>query len=275
LSEPAVIDAQLHAHDHQQVAAHLAAMTVAGVDAAVLVQTVSQGYDNTFLLGAAAAEPGRFSVVGVVDPVVPGIEEDVTAWRRTRYALGLRVVALSDERVARLRAGGYERLLSAAERCSVPMFVYAPRNLDVLEAIAEAHPALLLVLDHIGLPQPPVLRDGEDAWSDFDRVLGLARLPNVALKISALPTVSREQSPFNDLWPRLHRLLDAYGAGRLMWGSDITRETIRHDYIEALDYIRTTDEIGAGEKGELLGGSMRRLCNWDDVVSRVPVEAVA
>lgn len=270
-----VIDAQLHAHDDAQVAGHLAALASAGIDGAVLVQTVPQGYDNTVLLAAAAASAGTFAVVGVVDPASHTVADDVAAWARTPFALGLRIVALSRGRVARLRQGGYEALLAAAERHSVPVFAYAPGNLSALEAAAVSHPELLLVLDHLGLPQPPVLRAGEDPWSDFDRVLRLADIPNVALKLSAVPTVSSSPFPFGDLWPHVHRLLGSFGAGRLMWGSDITREGIGHDYPQAIAWLRETDELGDVERADVLGGTLQRLCGWDAAASGAPVETTA
>ena len=268
---PGIIDAQLHARDDREVESHVAAMAAAGVDAAVLVQTVPQGYDNAFLLQTAAAHRGRFAVVGVLDPLVPDVEDDVAAFRETPFALGLRIVALSDERLGRLRARGYDRLLAAAERVDLPVFVYAPRNLDVVEALAERHPELLLVLDHIGLPQPPVLAAAEDPWVDFAQVLRLARLRNVALKCTALPTLSRVAYPFADLWPALHRLVDAYGPERLMWGTDITREAIAHSYGEALGWLLETDELARDEKEQLLGGTLRALCGWDRAQARAEV----
>ena len=201
MNPPGVIDAQLHAGDGRDVDAHLGLMAAAGVKAAVLVQTVAQGYDNVFLLETAAAFSGTFAVVGVLDPFSPEVEEDVAAFRETPFVLGARIVALSAERLGWLRTGGYDRFVAAAERVELPVFVYAPRNLDLVEALAERHPGLLVVLDHIGLPQPPVLAAGEDPWTDFAHVLRLSRLPNVALKCTALPTLSRSAYPFVDLWP--------------------------------------------------------------------------
>lgn len=273
MSAPGVIDAQLHAHDDRDVDAHVASMAAAGVEAAVLVQTVAQGYDNVFLLETAAAYSGTFAVVGVLDPFSPGVEEDVAAFRETPFVLGLRIVALSEERLSWLRAGGYDRLLAAAERVELPVFVYAPRNLDLVEALAERRSDLLFVLDHIGLPQPPVLAADEDPWTDFAHVLRLASLPNVALKCTALPTLSRSAYPFVDLWPFLHRLIEAYSPERLMWGTDITRDAIEHSYGEALGYVLETDELGPDEKAQLLGGTLRTMCGWDRAQARAELPA--
>jgi predicted TIM-barrel fold metal-dependent hydrolase len=266
LSKPRVIDAQLHAHDLAEVDAHVATMVAAGVDAAVLVQTVPQGYDNSFLLRAAAAHAGTFAVVGVLDPAGDHVEDDVLEWRATRFALGLRIVAVSAARRARLRGDGYESLVAGCARAGVPVFVYAPRNLDAVGRIAARHPDARIILDHIGLPQPPLLEREEDAWADLERVRRLAALENVALKLSGVPLLSRAAFPFPDLWPALHGLLEAYGAARVMWGTDITREGVTHTYQQALAYVRDADELGADDKALLLGGALRSFCGWDAAV---------
>jgi hypothetical protein len=45
-----------------------------------------------------------------------------------------------------------------------------------------------------------------------------------------------------------------------MWGSDQT--VFDHDYGETIDVIRATDELSAGEKAQILGGSLRRVWDW-------------
>jgi predicted TIM-barrel fold metal-dependent hydrolase len=267
LTEARVIDAQLHARDRAQVGGHLDAMAAAGVEAALLVQTVPQGHDNGFLLETAAAHPGVFGVVGVLDPEAPDLEDQVAAWSSTSFALGLRVVALSPDRAERLRCGGYDRLAAAASSAGVLLFVYAPRDLGAVEALAMRHPDLRVVLDHAGLLQPPVLQDGEDPWAGLPPVLRIARARNVALKLTAMPTLSSAGPPFEDLWSHVLPLFDAYGADRIMWGTDITREGIGHEYADAVAYVRETDELGATEKELVLGGTLRAFCGWEAAVA--------
>jgi L-fuconolactonase len=258
-----IVDAQLHANEAHPAEQHVAMMDEAGVDAAVLVQTVPQGFDNSYMIGAAARHPGRFAVVGVLDAAGPDVDADVAAWRETPYAVGLRLVAFTPQREQRLRAGFYDALLAAAESRAIPVFVYAPRLPDEVEAIARSYPNLRIVLDHLNLPQPPLLADGEDPWQNLSRVISLARFPNVAVKWSALPTLSREAYPFSDLWPKLHRVLEAFGLERAAWGSDITRDGAGHTYAEAVGFVRETDELDDGEKALLLGGTLRKLLGWE------------
>jgi L-fuconolactonase len=259
----AVLDAQLHARSEEAVADHLSMLDAASVTGALLVQTVPQGYDNGLLLRAAADHPDRLGVVGVLDAHAPDVEEQVRRWRAEPVAVGLRIVALSEERERMLRDGTYDRLLAEAEASRVPVFVYAPRLVEEVEGIARRFAELPIVLDHLGLPQPPVLGEGEHPFWDLNLVLGLAQHENVAVKCTALPLVAAEPFPYRDLWSRIHAVLDAFGVERAMWGSDQTRECIEYDYAQAIDYVRESDELGEDEKRALLGESLSAWCQWN------------
>src|SRR4029453_15371496 len=64
--------------------------------------------------------------------------------------------------------------------------------------IAERHPGLRLVIDHMGLRSGT---KGEQAFAGLAEVCGLARYENVAVKASALPCYSIEAYPFRDVQP--------------------------------------------------------------------------
>jgi predicted TIM-barrel fold metal-dependent hydrolase len=55
-------------------------------------------------------------------------------------------------------------------------------------------------------------------------VAGLARFPNVHLKLTFAVTGSEEGYPFHDMHPILWRLIEAFGPERCMWGSDFPCE---------------------------------------------------
>jgi L-fuconolactonase len=245
----------------------VAMMEAVGVEAAVLVNPSVYGWDNRFSLDAAAAHPSRFGVIGLVDPARPDVDEQVASWREQTGALGVRVVLLSPEHASRLEAGGYEPLLAAAERHRVPVCVFAPRHLDLVAAIARARPDLQLVVDHLGLAQPPLMDPDDPPFADLGSLLALAEHANVAVKCTAAPTLSGEPYPFADLWPHLHRVLDAFGIERTLWGSDVTRVQGMHTYADAVGFVLHGDELTTAEKAELMGGTLRRVLRWNPVRS--------
>jgi predicted TIM-barrel fold metal-dependent hydrolase len=241
----------------------LSRMDAAGVSAALLVTIAAYAPDNSYALEAASAHPDRFAVVGRVDAGAADIEDRVGG-RRDAGMVGLRLIIASDAERRLFRAGGFDRLFAACARHGVPLCVYSPGILEELAKIATRHPRLWLVIDHLGLPQPPLMRPDPDPFERLPELLKLGRLPNVAVKVTGAPTLSRQAFPFADLWPHLHRLLARFGPERLMWGSDHTRTEALHTYEEAVAYLRDTAELSASDKELILGATLRRLFRWED-----------
>ena len=54
-------------------------------------------------------------------------------------------------------------------------------------------------------------------------MLALARLPNVAVKLSGAPSYSSAPYPYRNIHSYLQQIIDAFGPERCFWGTDITR----------------------------------------------------
>lgn len=121
-------------------------------------------------------------------------------------------------------------------------------------------------------------------WGELDELLALAPLPNVYVTLCGAPVLCDRQYPFDDIWPNIHRLLAAFGIGRVMWASDVGRFQGRigrgnkfevahapypgkHHYADALYSILHTTQLSASEKEEFLGGTARRLTGWSPCVA--------
>jgi L-fuconolactonase len=242
----------------------LAAMDAEGVDGAVLVTSATHyGYDNSYALECAARSE-RLRVVGRVNPELDGVEEFVAEWTRLPRTVGLRVLLVNDEDRDALRAGAYDAVFAAAQRRGVPICTYPIRHLDAIARLAREFPDLQLVIDHLGIAQPPMRETDEDRFQRFGEVLALARFPNVAIKLSGAPTLSRQAFPFADLWPHIHRLLEAFTLERVMWGTDWTRTKPLMELRDQVRYVIDTDELSASDKRQLLSGTLRRVLRWDE-----------
>lgn len=236
-------------------------MDAVGVDGALLVTFgVYYPLDNSYALEAAAAHPDRFAVVGRLDATAANVVELVSSFAAQAGSVAVRVLALDDDTCARLRAGAFDRLLAATEAQGLALCLYPSRCPSDCERVARAFPDLQIVIDHLGLPQPPVAALAADPFRALPEVLALARFENVAVKLTGAPTLSRERYPFADLWPHLHAVLDAFGPARVMWGTDTTRTGL--SYAHELGYLRDTDELSPSEKELVLGGSLRRVFRW-------------
>jgi L-fuconolactonase len=275
-----VVDAQLHLHpphsspDHAdahpaQVAINeqvvtpadlLLMMKEAVVSAAVLTHPSALTADLSYTLKAAAAYPQKFGVVASLDECRDDISEVLAEWASDQVMLGVRIVALTESHAQKFTAGSYDRLLRAAARVALPVFIYSPGRPTCIADIARNYPDLQVIIDHLGLSQPP-LPIGLNPFSGFDDVLALANLGNVAIKCTAVPTLSRECYPFRDVWPAVTQTLDAFGIDRVMWGSDITKVT-NHTYTEAIAYLRSSELLSQDEKRQLLGANTRHILQW-------------
>jgi L-fuconolactonase len=238
-------------------------MSAAGVDAALLVTSAVYGPDNGYPLEAAARHPDRFGVIGRIDPAAPDLDARVAGWRDQPGMLGIRLIIGSDAERTAYRSGWFDPLFAACARHQVPICLYPPGILPELGATARAHPELVLVIDHLGLSQPPLMPADPDPFGRLPELLALSRHRNVNVKLTGAPTLSTRPYPYDDLWPAIHRVLEAFGPERVMWGSDITRTGPLHSYQEAAGYIRDTAELPATDKRLVLGASLRRVFGWN------------
>jgi hypothetical protein len=132
----------------------------------------------------------------------------------------------------------------------------AANFLPKVAEVAQRHPHLKLILDHLGRPRgdaPP-----SERWANLPEVLALAKYPNVAMKATGAPSYSDQPYPFRDIHDNLRRLYDAFGPARWFWGTDITRMPCPWRqcvtlFTEELPWLK-------GRDLELVMG--RAVCDW-------------
>ncbi len=267
--------------------AHLDAV---GVDAAVLFPA-----DAAWAESLAELVPERFSVVTAfapggslagftpagassgIDPFRDDVAERVAEYAERPSCAGFRIMRRTTiEGVDPLMSTAelYRDALSACEQHGVPVFMSAADALDDVPALCEAYPALALVLDHLALPQPPTHAIAAAPFAQAPEVLELSRYPRLHVKLSGAPTLSVERFPYADLWPHLRAYVDAFGAERLMWGSDFSRVAGKigfaapiaepgyagqHTYAQSLFYLLETDLLTDSERVGVLGGTATRV----------------
>jgi len=198
----------------------LGEMERAGVDRAVLVPPSWEGERNDIVLAAAQAHPDRFAVMGRFDPEAPESRGLIATWLKQPGMLGLRFTFHRPLLRPLLTEGRIDWLWPQAEQAGVPIMLFALHaDLHLVDRIAERHPGLKLTIDHLGLTKGK----DEEAFREFDKLLVLARRPNIAVKVSCLPLYTADAYPFRSLHPYLRRVYDAFGPRRMFWGSDLSR----------------------------------------------------
>ncbi|MFJ8666232.1 amidohydrolase family protein [Streptomyces sp. NPDC093600] len=193
----------------------------AGVTATVLVQTVTVPEETPELLAMAAGCDLVAGVVGWTDLTAPDVADTLARLRAGpggEHLVGMRhqVQGEPDPRWL-LRPEALRGLAAVAEAGLVHDLVVKPHQLPAATEAAQRLPALTFVLDHLG--KPPIASGQLAPWAE--RIRRLAALPNTVCKLSGMVTEADWHSwTVDDLRPYADTVLDAFGPGRLMFGSD-------------------------------------------------------
>jgi predicted TIM-barrel fold metal-dependent hydrolase len=242
-----------------------AAMDRAGVDRAILVPPSFDKDRNDYAIEAAQKHPDRFAIMGRV-PLQGGSGRDLLAgWKQQPGMLGVRLTLHRDVDRPWIDDGTADWFWSEAEENQIPVMVHAPERLAVVGEVAARHPALRIIVDHMGFARETM---DEKAMAGADRMIALARHPNVYVKVSALPCFSTAPYPFRNLREPLRRVIAAFGPQRAFWGSDITRvppscsyrQVVTH-FTEELDFLSASDLEWIMGRGlaECLGWAVQHL----------------
>jgi predicted TIM-barrel fold metal-dependent hydrolase len=265
-----IVDAQIHIWSggkpgnlrHRQVPAYtkneaLREMEAAGVNAALLHPPTSWDPNaNELAVEAARLHPDRFAILGNFPLDRPESRALIDGWTQRPGMLGLRFTFLQEHMKSWPTDGTLDWLWPAAERAGLPVALLAAHFLPTVGQIAERHPRLKLIIDHLGRRSPA--ETGEGAWDTLPQMLALAHHPNVAIKATGAPSYSAESYPFRDIHDRLRQIFDAFGPTRMFWGTDITRMpcTWRQCvtlFTEELSWLRGSD------REQVMG---KALCTW-------------
>ncbi|MBT3352701.1 MAG: amidohydrolase family protein [Nitrospinaceae bacterium] len=231
-------------------------MNDAGVHRTVLVPPSWEGFRNDLALEAARLHPDRFGVMGQMDTVAPESRGLIAGWRQQPGMLGLRLTFTRPHVRPIISEGLADWLWKDAEEAGVPIMILIDwEQIDTFDKIVERHPGLKFVLDHLCIPAR--LKD-EAAFEGLDKVLSMAKRPNVAVKATAFPRYSTEDFPYSNLHPYLRRVYDAFGPKRLFWGTDLT--SLPCNYAQAVAmFMEHIPWLTEEDKSWIMG---RAVCEW-------------
>src|SRR5690348_4432340 len=198
---------------------HLAPELMAnGIDASIAVQADQSEKETTFLLELAEKNGRIAGVVGWVDLLSPAVAERLEYFSHFSKLRGFRHIAQSepDDRflaredfvkgVAQLRPFGF----------TYDILVY-PKQLAAAIDLVSQLPEQRFVVDHLAKPE---VKSGKTSpWAE--QIREIAQNKNVFCKISGLVTEANwKQWKPGDFNPYLDVIFNAFGADRLMFGSD-------------------------------------------------------
>ncbi len=240
----------------------LAEMIDVQVDAALLVPVGMYGSSLELELDASQKYPDQFRVMGLIDHLDPDIGEHLEA-SKGRGLLGVRILELREpERVAR---GEFDTVLHLCADLGLAVTLSLRHPLDPrLVELFERHAGTFFVIDHLGTGfAPPILGYRPDKpFEHLDAVTGLARFSNIGLKLTGAPSLSVQDYPFEDIWQPVTRLIDAFGAERVYWGSDYSRTAALHSYHDGRYYLTEVPGLSHEQLDLLYGVALANQLDW-------------
>jgi predicted TIM-barrel fold metal-dependent hydrolase len=226
----------------------------------VVVPPSWPGDRNDYGLEAARRYPGRFHVMGRIPLKNPASAAQLPKWREQPGMLGVRLTFLGPA-AAWVKDGTADWFWPEAEKAGLPVMFLAPGQTAAFAAIAERHPRLTLVADHMGL-SIDLVKEGKAAEA-IAATASLAKYPNVSVKLSATANYSQESYPFRDMTPHIQKLFEAYGPQRSHWGTDMTNGFDRATYKQRITHF--TEELAfltESDKDWVMGRAILQRLNW-------------
>lgn len=232
-------------------------MQAAGIDRVVIVPPSLERTRNDLALDAAHSHPAQFAVMGKINPATQP-RGSLADWRRQPGMLGLRFNFKKNmEKLSNPAHMGW--VWAEAEAAGVPLYIGVDQPaVDLVDAVAARHPQLRIILDHMALASGA---KDDEAFRHIDRLLAIAKRPNVGVKVSALPGYSTAPYPYRNLHGYVKQVYDAFGPQRMFWGSDLTR--LKCTYRQCVTVF--TEEmpwLTAADLELIMGRALRDWLDW-------------
>jgi predicted TIM-barrel fold metal-dependent hydrolase len=229
-------------------------MDEAGVDRIIVVPPTLTGERNDYGLEAARRYPNRFAVMGRFPIDNPKAADRLARWKEQPGMLGVRI---SFGGTKWLSDGTVDWFWPAAEKAGVPVMFLAPGELSHFAGIAERHPQLTLIIDHIGMNNGiPIAQSATDA-------IALAKYPNVSVKMKAGAQYAPEPYPYRAMNVQLKRVFEAFGPQRCYWETDITQTLKEGGYKHRVAHF--TEELpflSEEDKDWVMGRAILARLKW-------------
>lgn len=223
-----------------------------GVEAVISVQARQSLEETRWLLEVAEHDSLVAGVVGwapLADPEIRRVLDEISHPK----LVGLRHV-VQDEPDDFLLGDAFNRgVATLAGRGLAYDLLIFERQLPAALSFVDRHPEQRIVLDHLAKPQASI--GALEPWRT--RLRQLAKRPHIACKVSGLATEADWNTWTRDrLRPYLDVCLEAFGPGRLMFGSDWPVCLMACEYAQWKSIIEDwAAPLSDGEKASLFGAT--------------------
>ncbi|HTX09653.1 MAG TPA: amidohydrolase family protein [Solirubrobacteraceae bacterium] len=239
----------------------LALMDEAGVDRVIIVPPSWEGDRIDYSLEAAEAYPDRFGIMARITQNEP--EQGKAQMREFASIDAIKGIRLTFHRpIDRnwMIDGTCDWIWPYAEELGLKVMVHAPIWKAELGQIAERHPELKLIVDHMGI-MARCVDDAIDYW--VQETADLHVHPNISVKVSAVPGYSTHPYPYTNINKYVVNMIETMGPERCHWGTDITR-LMGHGLTYKDTIEQFTEHMGLSEEQLqwVMGKGLCRVLEW-------------
>ncbi len=232
-------------------------LSVHGIDGTVIVQAAPTEAETLFLLDLAGGWPMARAVVGWVDMTSVAGPQRLESLAQSPLLRGIRPMIQDETNPDWMLQ---ETVGVAFQAIGVSGLTFdalvRPHHLPALMRLVDRYPDVPVLIDHGG--KPDIAGDGFQPWADDMRAL--AERPQVMCKLSGLLTEAGARTADANLRPYIDHLLDGFGPGRLMWGSDWPVLDLAGDYDGWINQAqRLLQGLSLDERAQVFGRTAARF----------------
>ncbi len=229
-----------------------------GMHGSIAVQARQSFEETRWLLELGEQNSFIQGVVGWVDLCSPLLTDQLEGLAPHKKLVGVRHVLQDEPDDGFMLRPDFQRGIAQLANLSMAYdLLLHPRHLPIATQLVRQFPAQTFVLDH--LAKPAIAEGLVEPWRR--NIRELATCPNVSCKLSGMVTEARWKTWMpGDFEPYLDAVLDAFGASRLMIGSDWPVCTLSAGYTQTLGIVTGfLDQLTEEQRDGILGGNCARI----------------
>lgn len=233
-----------------------------GIHGCIAVQADQSESENDFLLQLASDNNFIRGVVGWVDLQASDVEDRLQYYSKFRKMKGFRHVLQCELQRDLMLTDTFKHGIGLLNKYGFTYDVLIfPDQLKFTTQLVSHYPHQTFIIDHIA--KPDIKGQKIDGWKED--IQAIAKFPNVSCKVSGMVTEANWDTwQEADFKPYLDTIFEAFGASRVLFGSDWPVCLVAATYSRVLNIIkRYTARFSAQEQALFWGNNAIRIYRLD------------
>jgi predicted TIM-barrel fold metal-dependent hydrolase len=151
----------------------------------------------------------------------------------------------------------FRRNIRKLGQAGMPFDIYMlKRQMSLAVQLVDASPDTTFILDHCGVPA--IASGGFDDWAES--ITRLAERPNINAILSGISAYAPPDWTLETLRPYVAHLIESFGPGRIVWGSDSPVCTLQSSLAEwAATTFALLEDMSQSDRALIMSENPRRI----------------